>query len=84
MYSCWVFDEVSFSVDDGKDDDSLILTIHLVERTTGSADFGIGYNSTEKFSVYVDVSDDNLLGNGQRETFILIFREKVGIRTRLF
>lgn len=60
------FDEVSFSVDDGDDPDSLILTIHLVERTTGSADFGVGYNSTDKFNFYVDVSDENFLGNGQR------------------
>ncbi len=65
------FDEVSFSVDDGDDPDSLILTIHLVERTTGSADFGVGFNSEDRFSVYVDVSDENFFGNGQRANIYL-------------
>ena len=60
------FDEISYNVHEGKDPDSAILTIEMKERKTGSADFGAGYSSKNSLFGYIDISDDNFLGNGQR------------------
>jgi outer membrane protein insertion porin family len=60
------FDEISYNVLEGKDPDSAILTIEMKERKTGSADFGAGYSSKNGLFGYIDISDDNFLGNGQR------------------
>lgn len=60
------FDEISYSIEDGTDPDSAILVVEVKELKTGSADFGAGYSSRSGLFGYVDVSDENFLGNGQR------------------
>lgn len=60
------FEEIGFSVADGQDLDSTIVTISVAEMKTGSADFGAGYSSRDGLFGYTDISDENFLGNGQR------------------
>lgn len=63
------FDEVSFSASEGDTIDDTILTLHVTERKTGNADFGIGYSSRDGVFGYTDISEENFLGNGQRVNF---------------
>ena len=60
------FEEISYSIQEGKDPDSAVLTVSMKEQKTGSADFGAGYSSKNGLFGYIDISDDNFLGNGQR------------------
>lgn len=60
------FEEISYSIQEGKDPDSAVLTVLMKEQKTGSADFGAGYSSKNGLFGYIDISDDNFLGNGQR------------------
>lgn len=60
------FDEIGFTVEDGDDDDLVILVIHLEERKTGNADFGVGFSSSSGLWGQIDISDENFLGRGQR------------------
>ncbi|NMB01107.1 MAG: BamA/TamA family outer membrane protein [Firmicutes bacterium] len=60
------FDELSRDFSDEDNPDETVLTINLNERKTGAATFGIAYSSAEKLVGFVEVSDDNFLGRGQR------------------
>ncbi|HHT37532.1 MAG TPA: BamA/TamA family outer membrane protein [Firmicutes bacterium] len=60
------FEEINYSIQEGKDPDSAVLTVLMKEQKTGSADFGAGYSSKNGLFGYIDISDDNFLGNGQR------------------
>lgn len=46
--------------------DELAVVIELEERKTGLASFGAGYSSLDGFVGYIEVADENFLGNGQR------------------
>lgn len=60
------FDEISFSATEGDTPDKTVLTIHVTERKTGNADFGIGYSSRDGIFGYTDISEENFLGRAQR------------------
>ena len=60
------FEEINYSIQEGKDPDSAVLTVLMKEQKTGNADFGAGYSSKNGLFGYIDISDDNFLGNGQR------------------
>ena len=60
------FDEINYSIEETENDDEVNLVIELKEVKTGSADFGAGYSSKNGLFGYVDISDSNFLGNGQR------------------
>lgn len=60
------FDELSRDFSDEDDPDETVLTINLNERKTGAATFGLSYSSTDKLVGFVEVSDENFLGRGQR------------------
>jgi len=48
------------------DPDALGVRIRVEERKTGMASFGAGYSTESGFIGYIEVSDDNFLGNGQK------------------
>lgn len=48
------------------DPDALGVRIRVEERKTGMASFGAGYSTEAGFIGYVEVADDNFLGNGQQ------------------
>lgn len=60
------FDEISREFSQEDDPDQTVLTINLTERKTGAATFGVAYSSNDGLVGFVEVSDDNLFGRGQR------------------
>ncbi len=63
------FDEVSREIEPGDNPDDVILTVKVKERKTAVFTGGVGYSSNEGMIGYVDVADENFLGNGQRVNF---------------
>lgn len=59
------FDEISRELTEEEEPET-VLTINLKERKTGAATFGVGYSTTDGLVGFVQVSDDNLFGRGQR------------------
>lgn len=60
------FDSVTPVFVDTADPDRVKLVIKVDERRTGAATFGAGYSSADGFLGYIDVSDENFLGRGQK------------------
>src|SRR5690606_24739056 len=60
------FDEISREFTQEDDPDQTVLTINLKERKTGAATFGVGYSTTDGLVGFLQVSDENLFGRGQR------------------
>lgn len=60
------FDELSRDFSEEDNPDETVLTINLKERKTGAATFGVAYSSAEKLVGFVEVSDENFLGRGQK------------------
>lgn len=60
------FDEVTPKFVETADPDVVDLTIEVKERTTGQAGLGGGYSTNDGFIGYIDVSEDNFLGFGQK------------------
>ncbi len=60
------FDEISREFSQEDDPDQTVLTINLKERKTGAATFGVGYSTTDGLVGFLQVSDENLFGRGQR------------------
>ncbi|HET7558414.1 MAG TPA: BamA/TamA family outer membrane protein [Limnochordia bacterium] len=61
------FDDVEVSsAADPNDPGKLDITFQVKEHKTGTASFGAVYSSAEGLLGYIQVSDDNFLGNGQQ------------------
>ena len=60
------FEEVGYDIADGSSEDAVVLTFDVTERKTGTADFGAGYSSIDGIFGFVEVSEENFFGNGQR------------------
>lgn len=60
------FEEISREFSQEDDPDQTVLTINLKERKTGAATFGVGYSTTDGLVGFVQISDDNLFGRGQK------------------
>lgn len=60
------FQDVQVQGFDTADPDQVAVEFRVEERRTGSAAFGAGYSSQDGFLGYVEVSDINFLGRGQR------------------
>ncbi len=60
------FDEISRELAEEEGTDQTVLTINLTERKTGAATFGVGYSTAEGLVGFIQVSDDNFFGRGQR------------------
>lgn len=71
------FDEISRDFSQEDDPDETVLTINLQERKTGAATFGVSYSSVDKLVGYVEASDDNFLGRGQRINATARFGKKL-------
>ncbi len=48
------------------DPSSIELNIHVEERKTGSATFGVSYSTQDRLVGFVEAADENFLGRGQR------------------
>ena len=63
------FQSVEFSFEQASDPERVIIYIDVEEKTTGGAGFGIGYSSSSGALFKINISEENLLGKGQRLDF---------------
>lgn len=60
------FEDVEVRTKKGSSDDSMILDVNVKERRTGSFSIGAGYSSVDKAIATFQVSQNNLMGRGQK------------------
>lgn len=80
LYMLGYFDDISYDAVRTEELGSAVVTISVQELKTGSADFGVGYNSKSGLFGFIDVFDDNLFGNGQRANVLF----EIGRGTRSY
>ncbi|HQQ50199.1 MAG TPA: outer membrane protein assembly factor BamA, partial [Spirochaetota bacterium] len=66
VYNLGFFKEVNFDVRPGSKEGYMNLIVDVVEQPSGTISLGGGYGSTTGFSIFADIAENNLLGNGQR------------------
>lgn len=59
------FDKIDFKEEQGSAPDKVVLTIDLVEKSTGSLNFSAGYSTSDGVILGVSVSERNFMGRGQ-------------------
>lgn len=72
------FQDVRGTPEAGTQPGRVILVIEIKEKKTGMAALGVGWSSVQKFVGFVDVSESNLKGTGQR---VSVRAEFGGIRS---
>jgi outer membrane protein insertion porin family len=66
IYNLGFFENVAYDVQPGSEMDKLILIYDVSpERKTGTLSLGAGYSSVEQLVGFLQVSQNNLFGNGQ-------------------
>ncbi len=66
VYNLGFFKEVNIDVRPGSREGYMNLIVDVDEQPTGTISLGGGYGTTSGFSIFADLSENNLLGNGQR------------------
>ena len=66
IFNLGFFKEVNIDVRPGSRQGFMNLVIDVEEQPTGSISLGGGYGTTAGFSIFADISESNLFGNGQR------------------
>ncbi|HOO71130.1 MAG TPA: outer membrane protein assembly factor BamA [Spirochaetota bacterium] len=66
VYNLGFFKEVNIDVRPGSREGYMNLIIDVEEQPTGTISLGGGYGTTSGFSIFADVGEKNLLGNGQQ------------------
>jgi outer membrane protein insertion porin family len=59
------FEKIDFREDQGSAADKVVLTVEVVEKSTGSLSFTAGYSTTESVVGGITLTERNLLGRGQ-------------------
>jgi outer membrane protein insertion porin family len=59
------FETIEFQEAQGSAPDRVILTVAVVEKSTGTLSFSAGYSTTEQVIGSISISERNLLGRGQ-------------------
>lgn len=59
------FEKIDFKEEQGSAPDKVVLTIDLVEKSTGSLNFSAGYSTNDGIILGVSVSERNFMGRGQ-------------------
>ena len=65
IYNLGYFKQVDFDVRPGTRDGYMNLIVDVEEQPSGTISMGGGYASASGFSIFADISENNLLGNGQ-------------------
>jgi outer membrane protein insertion porin family len=60
------FEKIEFSERPGTAPDKVVLVVEVVEKSTGSLSFSVGYSSVETVVGSVEVAERNLFGRGQQ------------------
>jgi outer membrane protein insertion porin family len=66
VYNLGFFKQVNVDVRPGSRDGFMNLIIDVEEQPTGTISLGGGYGTTSGFSIFSDLGENNLFGNGQR------------------
>lgn len=66
VFNLGFFKQVNFDVRPGSREGYMNLIVDVEEQPTGTISLGGGYGTTSGFSIFADVGENNLLGNGQR------------------
>lgn len=66
VYNLGFFKQVNIDVRPGSREGYVNLIVDVEEQPTGTISLGGGYGTTSGFSIFADVAENNLLGNGQR------------------
>lgn len=77
IYNLGFFDDLSMKLEPGSDRDHVVVKIKVVEKLTGEAGVGVGYNSEKGWLGYVRYKESNFGGNAQT----LELRYEFGSRT---
>jgi outer membrane protein insertion porin family len=59
------FETIDFRETQGSAPDRVVLTVQVLEKSTGTLSFAAGYSTTEQVIGSISVSERNLLGRGQ-------------------
>ena len=59
------FESIEFRETQGSAPDKVVLTVAVLEKSTGTLSFSAGYSTTEQVIGSISVSERNLLGRGQ-------------------
>ncbi len=77
IYNLGFFDDIAMRIEPGKDRDHVIVKATVVERPTGEAGLGVGYNTDDGWLGFVRYRESNLGGNAQK----VELRYEFGART---
>ena len=65
IYNLGFFDDISMRIEPGKDRDHVIVKATVIERPTGEAGLGVGYNTDDGWLGFVRYRESNFGGNAQ-------------------
>lgn len=77
IYNLGFFDDLSMKLEPGSDRDHVVVKVKVVEKLTGEAGIGVGYNNEKGWLGYVRYKESNFGGNAQT----LELRYEFGSRT---
>ncbi len=77
IYNLGFFDDLSMKLEPGSDRDHVVVKVKVVEKKTGEAGLGIGYNNEKGWLGYLKYQESNIGGNAQK----LEVRYEFGYRT---
>ncbi|MFC1670972.1 outer membrane protein assembly factor BamA [Spirochaetota bacterium] len=66
VYNLGFFKQVNFDIRPGSREGYMNLIVDVEEQPSGTISLGGGYGTTTGFSIFADIAENNLLGNGQR------------------
>ena len=79
LYNLGFFEDVSYDTLPGAKEGRQIVVFKVKERPTAMAQIGAGYSSLDGLTGYIQITENNLFGNGQRISILWEFGEKRGI-----
>ena len=71
VYQLGYFETVNITTSRGSKPHLMNTTVEIKEKSTGTFQVGAGFNSTERFIITAQISQENFLGNGQSLALVL-------------
>lgn len=66
IFNLGYFKEVNFDIRPGSKEGLMNLIVDVEEQSSGTLSLGGGYGTNSGFSIFADIAENNLFGNGQR------------------
>jgi len=77
IYNLGFFDDIGMKIEPGSDSNKVVIVIKVVEKLTGEAGLGVGYNTEDGWLGFIRYQESNFGGNAQK----LELRYEFGSRT---